>query len=215
MVPVRRHYVSRSPFRHSLRQRYAIGVGSSVQGRFFLHFSHTATTALTYYQFNTSAVYHHHRNTQRVRPGTHPTARADKPPSLRPTAHPVPCCQSVGTTFLIRPVPHSLRQRYATGVGSSSLGVSSLRYLRPVSTALSFYYIASLPFKVLPRPNVLLPITSPSLSRAPSHYVFTMCPAWQRLPLLPFHQPISKPPSHPASHILTSVLPFSPKLLQL
>ena len=215
MVPVRRHYVSRSPFRHSLRQRYAIAVGSSVQGRFFLHFSHTATTALTYYQFNTSAVYHNHRNTYQVNQEPHPTARADKPPSLRPTAHPVPCCQSVGTTFLIRPVPHSLRQRYATGVGSSSLGVSSLRYLRPVSTALSFYYIASLPFKVLPRPIVLLPITSPSLSRAPSHYVFTMCPAWQRLPLLPFQQPISKPPSHPASHILTSVLPFSPKLLQL
>ena len=178
-------------------------------------FLHTATTALTYYHFTTSAVYHNHRNTYQLGPGTHPTARADKPPSLRPTAHPVPCCQSVGTTFLIRPVPHSLRQRCAIAVGCASLGGSSLRYLRPVSTALSFYYIASLPFKVLPHPNVLLPITSPSLSRAPSHYVFTMCPAWQRLPLLPFHQPISKPPSHAASHILAGVLPFCPKLLQL
>ena len=215
MVPVRRHYVSRSPFRHSLRQRYAIVVGCAVPGRFFLHFSHTATTALTYYQFNTSAVYHHHRNTQRVRPGTHPTARADKPPSLRPTAHPVPCCQSVGTTFLIRPVPHRLRQRYATGVGCASLGGSSLRYLRPVSTALSYYYIASLPFKVLPRPNVLLPITSPSLSRAPSLYVYTKCPAWQRLQLLQPPERISKSLSHAASHILAGVLPFCPKLLQL
>ena len=102
---------------------------------------------------------HHTGHTNQLGPLTPPTARADKPPSLHPTAHPVPCRQSVGTTFVT-----AYREPFYVRL---TVGSSSLRYLRPVSTALSYYRLTAYLPPFYHVSTALLPITSPIGSGAP------------------------------------------------
>ena len=100
--------------------------------------------------------HHHTGSTNQLGPLQHPTVRADKPPSLHPTAHPVPCCQSVGTTFVTayrKPVFARAKHRPQPW---PTVGCSSFRYLRPACTALPYYHFTTLPVNLTTSSQTLL-----------------------------------------------------------
>ena len=143
--------------------------------------------------------HHHTGSTNQLGPLQHPTVRADKPPSLHPTAQPVPCSRYRGTTS----VPPWLRLVYVST--SSRNGRASLRqildyvpptsrlppvlhylrYLSTVSTALQ-----PLPF-ASPAPPVYLaqahnhPSPAPLVAVRTRPCVYTMRTASMRLQHLP------------------------------
>jgi len=155
---------------------------------------------------------HHHRNTYQLRPGTHPTARADKPPSLRPTAHPVPCRQSVGTTSVTayrKPVFARAKLRPQPW---PTVGCSSFRYLRPACTALPYYHFTTLPVNLTTSSQTLL-LNIPCHGASSSALRQSLASPSQPTPTLRYCRGLCRtgsllPPFLPHCHHRTNVLPF-------
>ena len=97
--------------------------------------------------------YLYHRTTDRVSQEPHPTARADKPPSLHSTVLPVPWLQPLGTAFVSSPAFSMGQPSFASTCPITTLGTSSFRYLGAAATALSSYRSGTLPVNLATSPQ--------------------------------------------------------------